>query len=141
MNIENLNILADYLDKVSPDSFNMREFYMDKYGKSLGISDAPLSHECGSAACAVGFGPAAGIKVPETADGWMHYSCIVFFNKPNGYLGFGKDNLWDYLFSSNWGNRTDPQDTARRIRYMISKNFVVPDNFREQISGLAKKSY
>ncbi len=110
----NLNKLADYLDTLPANyqHFDMAIYYgYDKqvakdegepdevyYIHSITPEDAdckPSSFACGSAACAVGHGPSAGIK-PRTDDyTWSDYAFRVFGTKlstPAGGYMFGPDN-------------------------------------------------
>lgn len=57
MHASNLKRLADYLDLVPPASFDMSLYYSGD-DPSIPAHEA----ECGTVACALGYGPAAGIE-------------------------------------------------------------------------------
>lgn len=121
MNIENLTILANHLDTVKPETFGMRDFLSDTAGVSL----SPLSRECGTVACAVGHGPAAGLPVePEDCNDWFVYSKRVFGLEIEG-------PEWDWCFGPEWHFvDNSPTGAARRIRHVIE--YGVPINAYDQ---------
>ncbi|WP_454287230.1 hypothetical protein [Rhizobium arsenicireducens] len=111
MNVENLTILANYLDTLEPKKFDMGVYCQDEHGDSLNI----YTHECGTVACAAGSGPAAGLPIDFTVDkGWDSYTHRVF----------GLDHLdvdWAWCFSGFW-ERLDntPAGAAARIRHLLN---------------------
>lgn len=116
---DNLLKLADYLDKLPDDyeQFDMAEYMMtrddDNPDDQLKVSIEDRSKpSCGTVACAVGHGPAAGIRVYGDPD-WISYSYRVF--------GEELDDGWDYMFASNW-EYTDntPKGAASRIRTYVA---------------------
>lgn len=123
MNIENLTTLANYLERVSPDAFDMGKFSVDKHGKELGLH----VHECGTVACAVGWGPAAGFPPLPSDEFWTNYSHRVF----GLYAG---DAAWDWCFGWQWGGVDNtPTGAAKRIRYLIKRG--VPPDAEDQMRG------
>lgn len=136
MNRENLEKLATYLESLPKDydRFDM-SVYMDVPGSepgvwpsSMRIQDAP----CGSVACAVGHGPAAGIPFShEDAQCWALYGDRVF--------GLS-EREWPWCFGYSWVNADNtPHGAAARIRYMLACG--VPDNQEEQRLGRAPLCY
>jgi hypothetical protein len=134
----NLKKLADYLDTLPPDykHFDMT-YYTDHEGNcDLEDIDELASKRpqeflanCGTVACAIGHGPAAGIRRYRTdidCDGdfdWDEYSERVF--------GCISDNeVFEYLFDSNWcHNDNTHYGAAARIRYYL-ENGVPKKGFR-----------
>jgi hypothetical protein len=110
MNVENLTILANYLDTVSQVNFDMRTFSRDQDG-----DDIPLeAHECGTVGCAIGHGPDAGLPFePQDIGDWVGYGERVF--------GLGTKNPgWDWCFSASWAwIDNSPAGAAKRIRHLI----------------------
>jgi hypothetical protein len=115
---ENLLKLADYLDKLPDDyeQFDMREYMMVpdvKYrnGYEALCIDERSKPVCGTVACAVGHGPAAGIRVYGD-ESWSSYADRVF-----GYLS---DDGFDYMFASGWSvDDNTPKGAAARIRTYV----------------------
>jgi hypothetical protein len=104
---KNLKALATYLETLnteeSPVKFDMREF------------------ECETAACAVGFGPLAGIQKFSFED-WYSYADRAFGACPF----FGPDmrrgpvRAFEYMFGSQWEKHDNtPEGAARRIREFL----------------------
>jgi hypothetical protein len=121
LDFHNLNILADYLDAL-PEGY--KEFDMMFFGiTSSGLLlDRPhemfLYAHCGTAACALGHGPAAGIFPKSEDDDWDVYSKSMF-----GLTQYSR--TWEFCFGSDWEN--DPKLAAARIRHLL--NFGVPKGF------------
>jgi len=119
---DNLKKLAIYLLSLPKDytHFDMGVFYGDDRGfYQDGVLDpADLKPEfyehCHTIACAVGHGPAAGIKAKAT-EVWKEYIKRAF-----GILT-GSDE-WYWLFSEGWG-RTDntPHGAGARIQIFLDK--------------------
>lgn len=116
MSTENLLKLADYLERFPAD---YQHFAMDYYVQS------PICAEtcndcarrlklkaCGTAACAVGHGPNAGI-LPLGNEGWLDYSERAF-----GLSGGSREWLW--CFSEEWESVDNtPSGAAKRIRALV----------------------
>ena len=94
----NLTKLADYLCNLPDDyqHFNMSYFVS----------------ECGTSACAVGHGPAAGIPLKKD-DNWLTYSYENFC-----FSGA----FWRYMFGSDWPNC--PKAAAHRIWEVINREIT-----------------
>lgn len=125
MNRENLQKLADHLDTVKPEAFDMSWFAMDEHGDGLDLHQ----HDCGTAGCAVGYGPAAGFPVTQDDIGWIDYSERVF-----GLVG--DSDVWEWCFSGMWWHQDNtPTGAARRIRHLL--NHGLPHNALRQVHGNA----
>lgn len=114
----NLLKLADYLEKLPDDyeQFDMSEYMLTRdgdYWENFG-PDERSKPVCGTVACAVGHGPAAGIRVYGDTD-WADYADRVFGEFEDDLFG------WDYLFSRSW-QYTDntPKGAAARIRTYVA---------------------
>jgi hypothetical protein len=81
-------------------------------------------HSCGTAACALGHGPAAGIICQKPLT-WRGYS--------KEYFGLDSDSAdfdWDWCFSGDWYWHDDtPQGAGERIEYFLANG--VPEGFIE----------
>ena len=118
----NLLKLADYLDTLPDDyeNFDMGEYMQDEYGETVWIKEQnkPV---CGTVACAVGHGPAAGIRVYGDAD-WEAYADRVFGEIP--YEDF------QYMFGSEWSHYDNtPKGAAARIRTYVALGHA-PEGWR-----------
>jgi hypothetical protein len=121
---QNLRTLADYLAALPEDyeHFEMSGFTYYRGGIVAGGASyvnvtLPDLNECGTAACACGHGPAAGIK-PEVGDTWFSYSRKNFTE--------GNELLFAFLFAGAWSmfdNTT--KGAAKRIKYFLE--FGVPN--------------
>lgn len=133
---ENLGKLAPYLENLPTDysHFGMAQYtslateldiqYALKNGGLARYADEQLGqNECGTVACAVGHGPAAGILFRPRADmrwdgydnrkvpDWDHYSSR-FAEKHSPE--------WDWLFDSRWEGVDDThRGAAARIRWLL----------------------
>lgn len=97
---KNLIKLAEHLEQLPEDyrDFSMTEFYS---GHDRGYVISGFKY-CGTAACALGHGPAAGIVTTKeefffTRDhfDWLEYSRELFGLDP-------ASPEWDWLFSDSW---------------------------------------
>ena len=115
----NLLKLADYLATLPDDyeQFDMSEYMMARDGDDrryweiidLAERSKPV---CGTVACAVGHGPAAGIRTYGDAN-WSDYADRVFGPLPES--GF------DYMFGSGWSMHDNtPKGAAARIRTYVA---------------------
>jgi hypothetical protein len=129
INLENLIRMADFIETVPQDKFDMSEFRNDN------IQDM-VEPKCNSVGCIVGH-------------------CTILDNEdlPRTYLGdidfwewsekfIGTDNLmvWSYLFHQVWHKIDNtPTGAAKRIRYYVANG--LPENWKDQMSGEAPLSY
>lgn len=127
----NLLKLASHLRKLDHEKFDMNYFY--KYYDDQQEQLVPLPHDqlglhgdpnpCGTVACAVGCGPAAGIPIDEVDDCWETYSNRVFVQHnvegcyPDRFLA---DRTWVFLFSASWARSDNsPTGAAERIQFVL----------------------
>lgn len=141
----NLRKLATYLEQL-PKGY--KDFDMSSY---FTLRERPYSihapsllyptsrsrkavYPCGSVACAVGHGPAAGVKPTGVWSSWWGYACKAF-----GAAG-GDQSVYAWLFSTAWaGVDNTPHGAAKRIRIVLEHG--VPDNWSEQEDGLVPLCY
>lgn len=133
MNRANLEKLAAYLESLPADyqHFGMATF-CENHGMTFErVNHAPEPTDCGTVACAVGHGPAAGLPAIEDDEGmgedWYDYSDRVFELT---------DPEWMWCFCGAW-KATDNthQGAAKRIRYMLEHG--APENADDQAWGEA----
>lgn len=112
---DNLLKLADYLDKLPDDyqQFHMFDYMAERHG--MGWETFSLEErakpECGTVACAVGHGPAAGIRIYGDHD-WESYADRVFGDMPL--------DDFQYMFGSEWSDYDNtPKGAATRIRTVV----------------------
>lgn len=124
MNSENLTILADYLASLPKDydKFDMGVFFRVKYDHDVDEVEAGESmNHCGTAMCALGHGPQAGL-VPLDDEDWSDYAKRLF-----GETWHSSRMQW--CFSGSWDCWYPTLDHAvARIRYM-AKHDAVPEGF------------
>lgn len=125
MNRKNLEKLAAYLLTLP---VNYRHFSMIDYFIIDGYDGLPTDAAgeigWGSVACAVGHGPAAGVRAKD-GETWSQYENRVF--------GLSSKE-WDWCFHNEWVYTDDtPHGAARRILHMLE--FGVPDNALAQMRG------
>jgi hypothetical protein len=120
MNTANLLKLAEYLEALPAD---YRHFDMELFIKSgtefrptyPAKAEETIKH-CGTAACAIGHGPSAGILPPSipAMNNWGVY-CEEAFG-----MNF-MDNEGQWCFGSNWCEHDNtPAGAAARIRYLLA---------------------
>lgn len=131
----NLHKLADYLDSLPADyeHFGMQTYYS---GPGVFVAhdlyvNAPRDFftVCGTVACALGHGPAAGIPFTERDFG----ECIG--ERTTGAIDFDKymekftgDDAWEWLFSDEWAEVDNHHyGAAARIRFVLDKGWVPAD--------------
>lgn len=115
MNRHNLQKLADYLWALPDDyeGFDMGMFHPQFDNATV------FSPECGTAACAVGHAPLAGIK-PRRREEWHDYSHRTL-------IGGGDEWLW--CFSAAWrGVDNTTKGAAKRI-YWLLENGAAPNKY------------
>lgn len=154
-NIKNLTKLADYLESLSP---YYRHFGMDSFVRDADDLEALVKYakenggvqHCGSAACAVGHGPSAGIlfKPSQLVDRW--YSGEFLPNWDSYTKNFiseychettsvehGK-NMFEWLFGGEWeGIDNHHYGAAARIWYILDGN-KIPEDFEESLYAAPK---
>ena len=116
----NLTKLADHLSKLPRDCdhFNMGDFAKNCMQKEQQDVLSPFQayesrHECGTTACAAGYGPLIGIE-PQHDENWGAYIKRVFGVRITGYIIL---DFYNYMFDARWPN--DPKAAANRIREVL----------------------
>jgi hypothetical protein len=118
---QNLKTLSAHLRKVADRKFDMA-YYLSNWDNSsasrcyctatdkIGQEDAPKYNECGTAACAAGYGPAAGIT-PLPKETWGDYVDRVFSDDLDA-------RYW--MFDEDWKDLDNtPEGAAERIDYYL----------------------
>lgn len=125
--VKNLRKLAAYLKTLPVD---YPDFAMDEYVRGVDPGEQARVAECGTAACAAGHGPAAGVK-PMPGENWTDYSFRAFADPLES---------WSWCFESTWsGVDNTAHGAAARIEFMLREG--VPDNMNMQMYGHAPLSY
>jgi hypothetical protein len=131
----NLAKLAAYLRTLPADypDFAMNDFVLDSSGKK-GIAHVA---SCGTAACAVGHGPKAGIK-PKSGESWHAYSYRTLI--PIMFGDDVDDDAWAWCFSGIWAHVDNTvHGAAARIEWMLEHG--VPKNGSGQRFGCEPLCY
>jgi hypothetical protein len=117
-----LDKLATYLEGLPEDyeHFEMRTYF--GRGGTRTAADYARNNggleSCGTAACALGHGPAAGILVPPRLVGhsfvsWNDYAAL--------FVGNYRSVFYDWLFADDWGKLDNTHwGAAARIRYLLA---------------------
>jgi hypothetical protein len=129
MNRTNLEKLAAYLEQLPEDyaHFGMEYYMFNTDGQLYSLNAAPLLGTCGTVACAIGHGPAAGIPANEGLWGWCYYGVQSFKLS---------ESEFDWCFESRWALIDDtPHGAAKRIRYLLEHG--EPDDAVAQMQGRA----
>jgi len=127
MNRENLSSMADYIETIPQEKFDMNTY---RRGESV-------KHACGSVGCILGHCTILDER-PLPVD---YYADIAFASWSLEFTGLNPNSdEWDYLFSSFWtyGDNT-PTGAAKRIRHFLEKG--LPQDWHEQMHGRAPLSY
>lgn len=123
----NLTKLADYLAKLPADydRFDMRDFNRMSALGGYSLHLAARSYDCGTVACAVGHGPAAGIRVYRDVS-WGAYG-----RRALGIDRWDDRKTFDYLFGYTWVQFDNtPHGAAARIRTYLDSG--VPADWQQQ---------
>lgn len=144
---DSLKKLADYLYNL-PENYS--HFHMGVYFEAdyeghqedvledLELYDS-LLHSCGTSACALGHGPAAGVNPYGGCGDWDDYALFNFGIKPNS-------NAWKWLFSPYWDSTINAEDNTpkaaalRIYQYLesdVPQDFVCPQTW-DSVKGKAK---
>lgn len=107
------------------------EFDMDDFSKNYDIEET----NCGSAGCAIGHGPYAGI--PKRGNElWVEYSDRALMSREVRT----DTKCWYWCFSGDWKHTDNtPIGAARRILWMLGNG--VPDEWQGQMYGNAPLCY
>lgn len=140
MNRENLTKLAAYLESLPADyqHFDMGVFYhrddYDTIKAELEYAEDPTAvTHCGTAACALGHGPAAGIA-PTRVTGTVGIDWSAYGLK---FIDQDDTATYEFLFSGHWDQIDNTlRGAAARIRYVLDDNPVPhydPDVYKEYL--------
>lgn len=145
-NKKNLRLLADYLitgktavqfdmnTYATPDVREERFFrFKDDYEFPKHFLDFIKAgeHDCGTAACAIGHAPAAGIK-PRRYESWHSYS--------HRTLAEPFSAEWHWAFGPEWAAVDNTAiGAAKRIYWMLEHG--VPENAEDQAWGTSPICY
>jgi len=113
MNRDFLNKLADLLETIDQDNFDMGDF-------SNGDKAARYVEDiCGTVACAIGYGP---LIEPPVEDDYEITQQFSYFDYSERVTGLPHEStLWEFMFSSKWWLVDNtPSGAAQRIR-MVGK--------------------
>jgi len=129
INLENLLKMADYIETVPQDRFDMSRY---RYGDTI-------SHECNSVGCIIGH-----CIILDNLDNEdlprRESKNINFLKWSEKFIGTDEHSVWVYLFWANWRNTDNtPTGAAKRIRYYIVNG--LPENWYDQMLGVAPLSY
>jgi len=129
MNKENLNKMADYIETIPQDRFDMGKFRTGEYKE----------RECASVGCVLGH----CTVIDENLLPIDHDNNIDFPNWSLEFTGlhpFYHLEKWQYLFSSDWSYVDNtPVGAAKRIRHFLEQG--LPQDWRMQMIGKAPLSY
>ena len=127
MNKENLKLMADYIETIPQEKFDMRLF---RTGEQI-------KHACGSVGCVIGHCTILDER-PLPMD---YLGDIEFYAWSLEFTGVDPSSSeWGYLFSSDWGAADNtPTGAASRIRYFLENG--LPEDWREQMEDNAPLSY
>ncbi len=126
---QNLRKLAIYLANL-PDDCKHFDMYMYCYNSrthcDINPADvADVENECGTVACALGHGPAAGI-LPKREQSWVRYGMINFYGADQD------DTIHTFLFGGTWKNLDNTaKGAAKRIYWYLEHG--VPQHAYEQM--------
>lgn len=130
----NLAKLAAYLWTLPA---NYPDFEMSDFVSGISFDDveANYAHVCGTAACAVGHGPKAGIT-PLQDERWREYSERVFIScDPDAHDDEDNEGPWEWCFGAGWAWRDNTvHGAAARIEWMLAHG--VPTNWSQQKRGV-----
>ena len=117
-NLETLKrYLANYDAKSAPAEFTMSVFASFPNTSVYTVAELiDAATDCGTAGCALGHGPHAGIKKSAKED-WWKYSKRAY--------GIGSESIeWAWLFSDEWAehDRNTAYEAAQRIQYYLDND-------------------
>ena len=123
----NLWVTALFLRNVPPDRFNMLDITQDDDLENSPNPDDRIAyrnerrnraHECRTAGCVLGWGPAAGVE-PVNDEQWIPYGRRVFGIETQA-LGTCNSPLWNWVFDGSWTSiNNTPEGAMNRIVYAI----------------------
>jgi hypothetical protein len=144
----NRNRLAKLADKLESLPLRYKHFNMNIYIDYTNLQAARVYaqknggvNQCGTVACALGHGPAAGVFFPKTMIGdryrfdfdsagldWRGYATLFIGDKTN------QDPIWHWLFGGAWeGCDNHHYGAAARIRYVLA-DLPLPEAFLKSVA-------
>lgn len=148
----NLDKLATYLEGLPEDysHFDMMLFIGDEEGNMEDWEFANYARRnggvaqfgCGTVACAVGHGPAAGVLFRgefETIAFWEGKRKVPNWNTYSRRFAPTGTEMWCWLFDSDW-TEVDPHHwgAAARIRFILAGNEVPYPVSNYQLAGFSE---
>ena len=122
LQIKNLEKLANKLDTVPNNQFDMGDYFSNEtlnwFKGPQRLTEKDYRPECGTCACAVGWGPAAGVKVPRGVEDWNSYAELAFGAPPYS-TALTEEGLYSYLFDQDQGGTA--KAAAKRIRRVLAR--------------------
>lgn len=125
----NLLKLAQYLLSLPVDypRFCMEEYATDHGGGSMTYLSSKRQNWCGTAACALGHGPAAGIYGSDSCGSWVFYAFEQFGLSDCTYE-------WSWCFASSWSYVDNTHHgAAKRILYFLDNGAPVMNESMFQV--------
>lgn len=128
----NLRKLAAYLMTLPADypDFEMKDFVQTESREKREYAHVAA---CGTAACAAGHGPIAGVA-PHEGEDWSSYTFRVFTSDDDS------DGQWEWCFGWYWSKVDNTvHGAARRILWMLEQG--VPEDANGQRWGYTPLCY
>ncbi len=127
MKIENLKLMADYIETVPPEMFDMRTFRDRGFETEI---------KCNSVGCVIGHCVHLGPEFVIITCGKIEF---MFWSIRFTGLHYQQDQ-WKWCFDSNWDEFDNtPTGAAKRIRWLIANG--LPENWEEQMNGIDPLCY
>jgi hypothetical protein len=118
--IKNLTRLANYLSRKQLKAHFDMEWISQNWSHGKCIDEGQGVTNCGTAGCALGHGPYAGIRKLKT-ECWGDYCYRVF--------GFKSGTVWEFIFGDHWTYKDNTANgAAERIRKFL-KDGVTYDEY------------
>lgn len=126
INKENLLKMADHIETVPPETFDMGCYWDD------------IEPECNSVGCIIGHCTKLDPNINRYLDS---DGDIKFTSWSEDFTGIGcNTSAWDYLFSHEWAAVDNTRTgAAKRIRYFVEHG--LPEDWKDQMNGYAPWSY
>lgn len=132
---ENLEKLAAYLEQLPADyqHFEMSTYVDPDYNKTKTVAEYALNNgglnTCGTAGCAIGHGPAAGILFTKEQ---FHWGRPSWGDYVENFVDCEFDEEYNWLFHPSWSYEDNtPHGAAARIRYFLANG--IPEGFDEDL--------
>jgi len=109
--------LASYLETL-PEGYE--HFAMDCFYGDDNLATVSGYNVCGTVACAIGHGPAAGVKVGR--DDRLRSGAILWWSYSDRFAT-PHTPAWLFMFDGEWAEVDNtPQGAAQRIRWILDGN-------------------